>query len=171
MDDYNAVKITDYCPRAAPFDSYLKGRELVGVEVGVDVGAHAEALLTYGPVAMLHLIDPWPKDYFRGYCDGRLSRFRGRYRLWPGTSMECVKGFFADTLDFVYIDQEHDAESVAADLRAWWPLLKSGGVLGLRNYTARDTPLDRAVDAFVGGSRAAEITRHVESAEIVLVKA
>lgn len=148
------MKITDYCPRAAPFDTYLRGRDLVGVEVGVDVGAHAEALLTYCPVAMLHLVDPWPNIERRGYCDGRLSRFRGRYALHHGRSLDQARHFMEGELDFVYLDQEHDGPAVSADLSAWWPLIKPGGMLGHRNYAqGRGDPLDRAIEAFVAANR------------------
>lgn len=147
------MKVTDYCPRAAPFDTYLTGRDLVGVEVGVDVGAHAEALLTYCPIALLHLVDPWPNPERKGYCDGRLSRFRGRYRMHQARALNAVASL-PPALDFVYLDEEHDASSVGNDLRAYWPLLKQGGLLGHRNYAqGRGEPLDRAIEAFVAEHR------------------
>lgn len=162
------MKVTDYCPRAAPFDSYLTGRDLIGVEIGVDVGAHAEALLTYCPVAMLFLVDIWPNPRMAGICEGRLWRFGRRTEMVARRSVDAAAQLgSAAPFDFVYVDQEQGAESVAADLRAWWPLLKRGGALGHRNYTDRDTPLDRAVDAFVAEHGP---TRHVETGEIVLIK-
>lgn len=163
------MKITDYCPRAAPFDSCLKGWDLIGVEVGVDAGAHAEALLTYGQIAMLHLVDPWPKEYFRGYCDGRLSRFRGRFEMHQMRSHDAARSFAeaGRDFDFVYIDQEHDEESVARDLRAWFPRVKRGGVLGYRNYVGRGIPLDHAVDVFLA---AYELKAEVLPGEIVIFK-
>lgn len=146
------MKITDYAPRAAPFDSYLTGRDLVGAEIGVDVGAHAEALLTYCNVAMLHLVDPWPKEYARGYCEGRLARFRGRFTVHAMGSIDAASRL--GQLDFVYIDQRHDSASVTADLVAWWPLIKPGGILGHRNYAeGRGEPLDMAIEAFVAANR------------------
>lgn len=162
------MKITDYSPRAAPFDSYLRGRDLVGAEVGVDVGAHAEALLTYCPIGMLHLIDVWPNPYCRGYCEGRLSRFRARFSMNKSDSIFAALKFAAGSLDFAYIDQVHEGDSVAADLAAWWPAVKSGGVLGYRNYVGRGTPLDKAVEAFV---KAHKIEVVPLDGEIVLVKA
>lgn len=144
------MKLTDYCPRAAPFDTYLVGRDLVGVEVGVDVGAHAEALLTYCPVAMLHLVDPWPNKWAQGYCEGRLARWHSRIKIHQTGSLEGARAFLTGGLDFVYIDQEHDAASVTADLKSWWPLIKQDGVLGYRNYAqGRGAPLDVAIENFV----------------------
>lgn len=175
------MKVTDYCPRAAPFDSYLKGRNLVGVEIGVDVGAHAEALLRYRDVAMIHLVDIWPNPYCHGYCEGRLAQFRARYSIHGMTSHKAAERFFAEScravqdsggapmFDFIYIDQEHDERAVAGDLAAWWRLLRVDGVLGYRNYTGRGTPLDRAVDAFIAEHRD-ELEPRTEEGEIVLFK-
>lgn len=42
---------------------------------------------------------------------------------------------YADgSLDFVFIDADHEAESVYADLTAWWPKLKPGGTLAGHDY-------------------------------------
>lgn len=163
------MKITDYCPRAAPFDTYLRGENLVGAEIGVDVGAHAEALLRYCPVGKLYLVDPWPKDYQFGFCQGRLSRWRHRFEMVQAGSLAAAPRYLAG-LDFVYIDQIHEPDSVAADLLAWWPTVKPGGVLGYRNYVGRGTPLDGAVDAFIARHKA-QIEVKVEAGEIVMVKA
>lgn len=151
------MKVTDYCPRAAPFDSYLTalGTGLLGAEIGVDVGAHAEAMLAFTPgIRALALFDPWPNKWAMGYCDGRLSRFRGRYVMHQEGSLEgAAKGIKA-SLDFVYIDQIHEGPSVTADLKAWWPLVKPGGILGYRNYAeGRGSPLDRAIEAFVAENK------------------
>src|SRR5437763_11211329 len=37
-------------------------------------------------------------------------------------------------LDFVHIDGAHDYESVIADLRRWWSLLRNGGILVADDY-------------------------------------
>jgi predicted O-methyltransferase YrrM len=144
------MKKTDYALRAAPFDSYLEGRDLIGAEIGVDVGAHAEALLTYCPVGLLYLVDPWPDKFAHGYCSGRLARFRTRFVLRQMSSLDAAKTIPDESLDFAYIDQEHDGPAVRADLYAWMPKLRSGGILGYRNYAKdRGAPLDRAIENFV----------------------
>jgi hypothetical protein len=165
------MKITDYCPRAAPFDTYLRGRDLVGVEVGVDAGAHAEALLRHAPIAHLHLVDRWLKEYPLGFCEGRLSAlgFRSRFTRIAKGSVQASDLFRPESLDFVYIDQEHDGAVVATDLRVWWPRVKRGGVLGYRNYSQTATPLKDAVDAFIAAQPGA-MDVHLEAGEIVLVK-
>lgn len=45
-----------------------------------------------------------------------------------GWSWEVADKFDNDSLDFVFIDASHDAESVAKDINAWLPKVKPGGL-------------------------------------------
>jgi methyltransferase family protein len=163
------MKVTDYAPRAAPFDTYLKGRDLFGAEIGVDVGAHAEALLRYCGVRLLVLIDPWPREYYRGFCTARLQvlGFWSRVSILQQTSQKAAPNFDIASLDFLYFDQEHTFEAVRMDLEDWWPRLKPGGLLGYRNYGPSAPDLTRAVDAFVARHH---IKAQKETGEILLWK-
>ena len=51
-------------------------------------------------------------------------------RLHPEGSPEAATKFADRTLDFVWLDAGHFYEEVQADLRAWVPKLKDGGVIG-----------------------------------------
>lgn len=44
-------------------------------------------------------------------------------------SVDAAKLYADESLDFVWVDASHDAESVLADLSAWWPKVKRGGVM------------------------------------------
>lgn len=50
------------------------------------------------------------------------------------SSVEAAKDFEDMSLDAVYIDAEHDFESVRADIKAWRPKLKFGGVLSGHDF-------------------------------------
>jgi predicted O-methyltransferase YrrM len=55
------------------------------------------------------------------------------------------------TADVIHLDAGHEEASVAADLRAWWPLLRPGGLLIADDYDrlgGRFPGVQRAVDAF-----------------------
>ncbi|HET9564653.1 MAG TPA: class I SAM-dependent methyltransferase [Mycobacterium sp.] len=164
----SAMKVTDYAPRAAAFDTYLKGAGLVGAEIGVDAGAHAEALLRYCPVAKLYLVDPWPRDYAFGYCEGRLARYRHRIAMVRKQSKDAVALFTDASLDFLYFDQAQAGTSVAYDLEHWWPRLKVGGVLGHRNYAPVNQGLMDAVDAFAAAHKLEKIVEF--ASDVILLK-
>ncbi|MDP4023011.1 class I SAM-dependent methyltransferase [Methylobacterium sp. NEAU 140] len=53
--------------------------------------------------------------------------------------------------DVIHLDAGHEEASVAADLRAWWPVLRPGGLLIADDYDrlgGRFPGVTRAVDAF-----------------------
>jgi len=168
-----SVKITDFGPRIAPFDHYLAhlAAGLYVLELGVDVGAHAEAMLRYARVAYLDLVDPWPNEFTRGICKGRLDAAGGygRYVQHRTTAQRFITQMPQDRIyDAIYCDLPQDVATALEVLPAYWPRLRQGGLLGYRNYSASDWPAMRAVvDDFVD-KHAAET--HVESGEIILKK-
>lgn len=146
------MKINDFAARTGALEAYLTGANLTGVEVGVDVGAHAASILTYCSIEKLWLIDPWVNSYMEGYAAGRLSKWRNKICMEKSTSQQFVKNFGVRTLDFVYLDREHTYEAGRFDLASWWPCIKEGGILALRNYNG-NPDLKRAADEFLPGKR------------------
>ncbi|MGU3362365.1 class I SAM-dependent methyltransferase [Methylobacterium sp. M6A4_1b] len=60
------------------------------------------------------------------------------------------------TADVIHLDAGHEEASVAADLRAWWPVLRPGGLLIADDYDSlggRFPGVTRAVDAFCASER------------------
>ena len=58
--------------------------------------------------------------------------------------------------DVIHLDAGHEEASVAADLRAWWPVLRPGGLLIADDYDSlggRFPGVTRAVDAFCAEAR------------------
>jgi predicted O-methyltransferase YrrM len=64
-------------------------------------------------------------------------------------SLEAVKQFEDESLDFVYIDAAHDYDNVKADILAWKPKVKKGGILAGHDYV--HPPVKRAVDELLTG--------------------
>lgn len=55
------------------------------------------------------------------------------------------------TADVIHLDAGHEEASVAADLRAWWPVLRPGGLFIADDYDSlggKFPGVTRAVDAF-----------------------
>ena len=162
------MKSTDFAPRTSALCAILNGYNLIGVEVGADVGAHAESLLTYCDIRLLTLIDPWLNPICEGYCAGRLSRWVHKVKMRKQLSREAVPAFDDESLDFVYLDQEHDYVSVREDLTIWWRKIKPGGLLALRNYAPSNTGIVEAVKQFLHGGKRHEIDKY--HAEILIFK-
>jgi predicted O-methyltransferase YrrM len=49
-------------------------------------------------------------------------------------SLNAVKQFENESLDFVFIDASHDYDSVLADLNAWYPKIKKRGILAGHDF-------------------------------------
>jgi Methyltransferase domain len=153
------------------FGAFLNRRGLLGeaAEIGVQRGLFSRSLLDRWRGSMLHLVDPW-RHFSDGYVDignvsnaqheaymreaqANLEPHRDRYRMHRQLSLEAV-GTFADaSLDFVYIDANHEFQAVLDDIHAWFPKVKPGGVLAGHDYLdgmlpAGDFGVKRAVRAF-----------------------
>ena len=80
----------------------------------------------------------------------------GRDRI---PSVKAARCFEDGELDFVFIDGEHNYEAAKADIEAWWPKVRSGGLLISHDYDRQRFPgVCRAVDEF-GGEHAVEVER------------
>ena len=126
------------------FGRLLNDLQLTGdaVEVGVHRGEFAEMLLTSWRGRMLYLVDPW--RHLPGYVDPvadgdrdedyaaamkRMLPFQDRVRVCRNLSVEAASTFDSLSLDFVYIDADHARDAVLTDIKAWWPLVRKGGIL------------------------------------------
>ena len=111
----------------------------VGAEIGVAAGEHAETLCKNNPNLTLYCIDAW--QYYHGYYDylgEKLEKFykKAQSRLAPYNcilikkfSMDAVKDFEDNSLDFVYIDGAHDFKNVADDVCEWTKKVRIGGIV------------------------------------------
>ena len=112
----------------------------LGAEIGVWEGAFARTICdTTG--AFLYAVDPWaPQD---GYLEVKNNKTRMdyalakakvalapyRHQIVKATSIEASKKIADRSLDFCYIDGNHLREHVLADIAAWAPKVKVGGIL------------------------------------------
>lgn len=96
-------------------------------------------------------LDPTQEGYDKDAVDGKLLQIftdnmlpvAGHYNLVPQSSPEAVVNYADASLNFVFIDASHDYDSVKADILAWWPKIKPGGVLA--GHDVRHPPIDQAL--------------------------
>lgn len=153
------MKVTDYAPRSAPFDHYLVlqsqfGRDLCCAELGVDAGAHAEAMLRTGIIRQLYLVDPWGKNeqFQKGICKGRLDAlgYHGYFTQHEMTAQEFVQRSSKGIYDGVYCDLPQDGPTAHDVVPFAWEMLKPGGLLGYRNYCDKWPDMKAEIDWFLG---------------------
>jgi hypothetical protein len=170
------MKPTDFAPRVTPFITYLSGRNLVGIEVGCDVGAHAEALLVHCDIEKLYLVDTFDNPNLYWYLKGRLDTkpsCRGRFEIINTDSHSASVEIGASSkplFDFVYIDITHEYSTVRRSLFDWWPLLKKGGILGYRNYSDTYPEIVKGVTEFTSEKGIDRVKVESYQAEIMLFK-
>lgn len=116
-----------------------------GAEVGVERGHFSKTLCAGVPGLHLHAVDAWLA--YRGYREhvtqAKLDGFYAETveRLAPyganilrGFSGLVAEAFAPGELDFVYIDANHTLPQVIADLAAWVPKVRSGGIIAGHDY-------------------------------------
>lgn len=139
---------------------------MTGVEVGTLRGRTASLLCAHRPGLRLTCVDNWDCDDIIDYEPRHAVRQaalrnldRWGYILIEEASPGCAENFDDASYDFVYLDAKHDYASVVADIAAWWPKVRPGGLLCGHDY-GREKPagikglawnVKAAVDAFALG--------------------
>ena len=134
-----------------------------GVEVGVAEGIYSLVLCQNIPGLELHCVDPWDtyKDNQRG--GGKEKQHHNfelaKEKLTPYNvtfhrkmSMDAVRDFEDGSLDFVYIDANHQDPYITQDIVEWTKKVRSGGIVAGHDYVKlKHTRVDviKAVNKYV----------------------
>lgn len=118
-----------------------------GVEVGVAAGEYSEILAKTNPQMKLYGIDPYVS--YKGYRDyQRQSTFAKLYQaahqrldgftnfeFVPEFSQGALRQFDDNSLDFVYIDANHQDPYITEDIIGWVAKVRQGGIIAGHDYT------------------------------------
>lgn len=121
-----------------------------GVEVGVERGLYSEVLCKANPHLKLFAVDAWTaygeyRDHVtQAKLDGIYAEAKARLapyhcRLVKGFSTDVVKNFSDNSLDFVYIDGNHEFRHVVEDIAFWSKKVRPGGIIAGHDYIKRKT--------------------------------
>lgn len=124
-----------------------------GAEIGVEQGVYSDVLLRENPDLFLYLVDAW--QVYKGYRDHtrqdklnkymeitveRLVPYSSRYMIIRNFSMEAIKSIADESLDFVYIDANHDFKHVTEDIFEWSKKVRKGGIVSGHDYYIENIP-------------------------------
>lgn len=148
------------------------GKNPVGAEIGVFRGSLSRRLLVR-PDLRLIMVDSWG-EYRDGYAESgdfvasltaaeqagnretaelHVRFAEARCTVTQGDSVQAAATVGDGELDFVFIDADHTYGACRADIAAWAPKLKPGGLLCGHDYDRPDLPnvrwgVKQAVDEF-----------------------
>ena len=155
------------------------GKPTLGAEIGVHRGETSQKLLDAFPSLMLFMVDAWrggieTDDPYYASGDGvarlsqveqdanceaaiRATTFGGmgaRRTVLKLPSQKAAERVAGRSFCFVFVDAAHHYEAVRDDIAAWWPLVRSGGILAGHDYIHKKNKdgrfgVKRAVDEFV----------------------
>ena len=101
-----------------------------GVEVGTAQGRFAQIMLDTIPDLELTCVDSYEGKWAVNY---EIAKKALGGRVIKGHSVD-IAPTVADGLDFVYIDAAHDYDNVKADIEAWAPKVREGGIVAGDDY-------------------------------------
>jgi len=137
------------------------------VEVGVYTGAScaflARQLLDRGAKFELYAVDLWDQvnaetDYERQVGTPIWNEFIDRLRrdglfehvrVLKAESAKAAEQFADGSVDFAFIDANHEKPHVIADIKAWLPKIRVGGMLAGHDY-GEPCGVKEAVDELLG---------------------
>jgi len=118
----------------------------VGAEVGVAQGNHALMLCQKNPGVKLYCVDIWERYAGFGEYTDRIHKYfleaQEKLKAYDTIivkklSMDAVKDFADNSLDFVYIDAAHDFKNVTDDVCEWAKKVRVGGIVFGHDYKSQ----------------------------------
>lgn len=119
---------------------------VTGAEIGVLEGRYSEILCQSNPNLKVYSIDPWefypvqrnfrkPWVYEPLYQKAKeiLSKYPNS-EIVRKKSMDAVKDFADESLDFVFIDADHWFQQVTNDIAEWSKKVRVGGIVAGHDY-------------------------------------
>ncbi len=118
----------------------------LGAEIGVEIGVYSEQLLKDNPDLKLYSIDPWkvnddyPYQTVQSKFDKSYDEARTRLAPYGNShiirkfSLDAVRDFDDNSLDFVYIDGSHIFQSVTNDICEWLKKVRIGGIISGHDF-------------------------------------
>jgi hypothetical protein len=142
-------------------------KPLTVAEIGVDRGMNSESIMRTLNVQTLFAIDPYRPYFQRGSpvltssasaeaarveAARRLAPFGKKIKFMYETSGKAASSI-PNGLDFVYVDGNHQYESVKQDIELYYPKLSPDGIIGGHDFSSNFLDVIRAVTEFAASRK------------------
>ena len=127
-------------------------------EVGCKEGRTTEYILSALPDAYVHAVDPfenvpnegesyddWDYSAIKDEFLRRTDDYKDRLTLHQCLSTQAAESIKDGELDIVFIDAAHDYDNVWADIDAWYPKVRNGGLITGHDFNHKFIGVQRAV--------------------------
>ncbi len=142
----------------------------VGCYYGNSVIFLAEEIRKAGKKIKVYAVDTWRyKEGANGEVDIypefliNIQEYRDIIKHVRRNSVYAAQGFLKNSISFVFIDANHEFESVLMDILIWKRVVKRGGWIGGHDYN--DDGVRRAVDTVFGF-----LERDVDDEDVEVIK-
>jgi predicted O-methyltransferase YrrM len=125
---------------------YKKG---IGAEIGVEYGSFSNRILQDWTGSLIS-VDMWADISIEIHARKVLSTSRSILKKMA--SVDAAMGVENESLDFVYIDADHDYEHCKQDIEAWFSKVRHGGLVAGHDYL--DWTVDQGAPANFGVKQA-----------------
>jgi predicted O-methyltransferase YrrM len=109
-------------------DNYHTG---VGAEIGVQLGLNSKKIAEEWKGKIL-CVDNWNEQAIKELSESNLGG--DQFKILQGLSVDIAKQIEDKSLDWVYIDADHEYQSVKDDIEAWFPKVREGGIISGHDY-------------------------------------
>ncbi len=103
----------------------------VGAEIGVEYGSFSNRILSQWKGTLIS-VDMWEHEQI--YAAAMKNLTDPRCLKVKSSSVEASKKVMDGSLDFVYIDADHDYAHCREDIEAWFPKVRHGGIVAGHDY-------------------------------------
>lgn len=109
-------------------------------EIGVQYGVFSAKIAEFYTGKVL-CIDLWGDENI--YAEAKkLLADKEKFKLYRADSLTIAEFIPDGALDAVYIDANHYKKEVLADIEAWYPKVRSGGVIAGHDYCNSDADIE-----------------------------
>ncbi len=117
----------------------------VGAEIGVGDGSYSKTLFETNPGVKMYGVDVWKiYDNYTAYFTETIAQYYEEvrryfapfpnYEIIKELSVDAVKRFDDNSLDFVYIDSNHQEPYITQDITEWSKKVRPGGIISGHDY-------------------------------------